>query len=62
MVRTEHVTFGLLSWLPNNAATSRSYRVDDRMINECGVVGGMRLARRNRSTRRKSAPMPFCPP
>jgi hypothetical protein len=29
---------------------------------ECGAVGGMRIDRRNRSTRRKSAAMSLCPP
>jgi hypothetical protein len=33
-----------------------------RMIDECGVVGGMRIGRGNRSTRRKHAPVPLCPP
>jgi hypothetical protein len=34
-----------------------------RMINdECGAVGGMRIGRRNRSTRRKPAPVSLCPP
>jgi hypothetical protein len=34
-----------------------------RMINdECGAAGGMRIGRRNGSTRRKPAPVPFCPP
>jgi hypothetical protein len=28
---------------------------------ECGVVGGMRIDRGNRSTRRKPAPVPLCP-
>jgi hypothetical protein len=28
---------------------------------ECGAVGGMRLGRGNRSTRRKPAPVPLCP-
>jgi hypothetical protein len=27
-----------------------------------GAVGGMRIGRGNRSTRRKPAPMPLCPP
>jgi hypothetical protein len=27
-----------------------------------GAVGGMRIGRRNRSTRRKPAAMPLCPP
>jgi hypothetical protein len=29
---------------------------------ECGVVGGMRIGRGNRSTRRKLTPVPLCPP
>jgi hypothetical protein len=29
---------------------------------EFGVVGGMRVGRGNRSTRRKPAPVPLCPP
>jgi hypothetical protein len=29
---------------------------------ECGAVGGMRIGRENRSTRRKPAPVPLCPP
>jgi hypothetical protein len=29
---------------------------------DCGVIGGMRIGRGNRSTRRKSAPAPLCPP
>jgi hypothetical protein len=28
---------------------------------ECGTVGGMRIGRGNRSTRRKPAPVPLCP-
>jgi hypothetical protein len=28
----------------------------------CGTVGGMRIGRENRSTRRKPAPVPFCIP
>jgi hypothetical protein len=30
--------------------------------NECGAVGGMRIWRGNRSTRRKPNPVPLCPP
>jgi hypothetical protein len=34
-----------------------------RMIDEeCGAVVGMRISKGNRSTRRKPAPVPFCPP
>jgi hypothetical protein len=29
---------------------------------ECGAVGGMRICRGNRSTQRKPAPVPLCPP
>jgi hypothetical protein len=34
-----------------------------RMIDdvECGAVGGMRIGRGNRRTRRKPAPVPLCP-
>jgi hypothetical protein len=38
------------------------YSVDDRMINVYGAVGGTRIGRRNRNTRRKLAPVPLCPP
>jgi hypothetical protein len=31
----------------------RLYRVDNKMINECGAVGGMRTGCRNLSTHRK---------
>jgi hypothetical protein len=33
-----------------------------RTTDECGAVGGMRIGRRNRSTRRKPTPVPLCPP
>jgi hypothetical protein len=37
--------------------------VSARMIDdEYGAVGGMRIGRGNRSTRRKPALMPLCPP
>jgi hypothetical protein len=32
------------------------------MINKHEAVGGMRIGKANRSTWRKPAPMPFCPP
>jgi hypothetical protein len=37
---------------------------EPRMIDddECGAVGGMRIDRENRSTRRKPVPVPHCPP
>jgi hypothetical protein len=34
-----------------------------QMIDDaCGAVGGMRIGRGNRSTRRKPTPVPLCPP
>jgi hypothetical protein len=33
--------------------------VDDKLINECGAVGGMKIGRGNRSTRAKHAPIPI---
>jgi hypothetical protein len=34
------------------------------MIDEgdCGTIGGMKIGRGNRSTRRKPVPAPLCPP
>jgi hypothetical protein len=29
---------------------------------DCGAIGGMKVGRGNRSTRRKPAPAPLCPP
>jgi hypothetical protein len=33
---------------------------DDDDDDECGAVGGMRIGKRNRCTRRKPASMPLC--
>jgi hypothetical protein len=35
-----------------------------QMIDEgdCGAIGGIKIGRGNRSTRRKAAPAPLCPP
>jgi hypothetical protein len=35
--------------------------MDDRMINECGSVCGMRIVRGNRNTQRKPTPVPLYP-
>jgi hypothetical protein len=40
----------------------RLYSVDDRMVNEYGAVGGLKVGRGNRITRRKAALLPLCPP
>jgi hypothetical protein len=29
---------------------------------DCGAIGGMKIGKENRSTRRKPAPAPLCPP
>jgi hypothetical protein len=41
--------------------TSRLRRKDLRH-GDCGEIGGMKIGRVNRSTRRKPAPPPLCPP
>jgi hypothetical protein len=38
------------------------YSVDDRMINECGAVGGKKTGWGNQSSQRKPVPVPLCPP
>jgi hypothetical protein len=43
-------TFGLLY---------QPQMIDD---GDCGAIGGMKIARGNRSIRRKPAPAPLCPP
>jgi hypothetical protein len=40
----------------------RLHSIDDRMINECGEVGGIIIGSGNRRTRRNSVPVPLCPP
>jgi hypothetical protein len=50
-----------LSPLGTSATVDLLYQpqmIDD----DYGAVGGMRIGRRNRSTRRKPAPVPLCPP
>jgi hypothetical protein len=43
-------------------SVSGLYDVDDRIINEYGAVSGIRIGKGNRSTQRKPAPLPLCPP
>lgn len=47
-----------LSLLFNDAV----YSVNDRTINDCGVVGGMRIGRKNRCTRGKPSSVSYSPP
>jgi hypothetical protein len=51
-----------LSPLGSAATTGLLYQpqiIDD---GNCGEIGGMKIGRGNRSTRRKPAPAPLCPP
>jgi hypothetical protein len=51
-----------LSPLGTAATTGLLYQpqmIDD---GDCGAVGGLKIGRGNRSTRRKPAPAPLCPP
>jgi hypothetical protein len=51
-----------LSPLGIAATTVLSYQhqmIDD---GDCGAIGGMKICTGNRSTRRKPAPAPLCPP
>jgi hypothetical protein len=38
-----------------------TYSINDRMINECGAIGGMRTNKGDRSTQRKPTPVTLCP-
>jgi hypothetical protein len=51
-----------LSPLGTAATTGLLYQT--QMIDDCdcGAIGGMKIGRRNRSTRRKPAPAPLCLP
>jgi hypothetical protein len=37
----------------------QSQMIDD---GDCGAIGGLKIGRDNRNTRRKPAPVPLCPP
>lgn len=43
-------------------SVSRPYIINDRMIDEYGRDGGMRICKGNRSTLRKPVPVPLYPP
>jgi hypothetical protein len=49
---------------PLGTAATSGLLYQPQMIGEgdCGAIGGMKIGRRNRSTRRKSALAPLCPP
>jgi hypothetical protein len=49
---------------PLGTAATSGLLYQPQMIGEgdCGTTGGMKIGRGNRSTRRKPAPAPLCPP
>jgi hypothetical protein len=50
------------SSFPSTLVIYWSCQYQDYTASECGAVSGMIIDRGNRSTRRKPAPMPICPP
>jgi hypothetical protein len=51
-----------LSPLGTAAASGLLYKPPMIDEGDCGAIGGMKFGRGNRSTRRKPAPAPLCPP
>jgi hypothetical protein len=51
-----------LSPLGTAATTGLLYKPQMTDDGDCGEIGGMKIGRENRSTRRKPAPAPLCPP
>jgi hypothetical protein len=51
----------MLSYL-TMLSISKLNGIDDRMINEYGAVGEMRICRENRNTWRKPTSLELCPP
>jgi hypothetical protein len=49
---------------PLGTAATTGLLCQPQMIDDgdCGEIGGMKIGRGNRSTRRKPAPAPLCPP
>jgi hypothetical protein len=49
---------------PLGTAATSGLLYKPQMIDEgdCGAIGGLKIGRGNRSTRRKPAPAPLCPP
>jgi hypothetical protein len=50
---------GTLGTAATNALWCHTRMISD---GDCGEIGGMKIGRGNRSTRRKPAPAPLCPP
>jgi hypothetical protein len=57
------VSLGGVTLSPLGTSATVGLLYQRRMIDDdYGAVGGMRFGRGNRSTRRKPAPVPLCPP
>jgi hypothetical protein len=57
------VSLGGVRLSPLGTSSTVGLLYQPRMIDDdCGAVGGMRIGRGNRSTRRKPALVPLCPP
>jgi hypothetical protein len=56
------VSLGGVRLSPTGTAATVGLLYQSRMIDDYGAVGGIRIGRGNRSTRRKPAPVPLCPP
>jgi hypothetical protein len=57
----------IISWVrlsPLGSAATTGLLYPPQMIDDgdCGAIGGMKIGRGNRSTRRKLVPVPLCPP
>jgi hypothetical protein len=57
----------IISWVrlsPLGTAATSGLLYQPQMIDDsdCGAIDGMKIGKGNRSTRRKRAPMPLCPP
>jgi hypothetical protein len=63
MTRTVLLLGGVGTKSLGTAATSGLlYKPQTIDEDDCGAIGGMKIGRENRSTRRKPAPTPLCPP
>jgi hypothetical protein len=57
------ICISFLRWGETESTWHVGLMYQPRMIaDQCGAVGGMRLGKGNRITRRKPAPVPLCPP
>jgi hypothetical protein len=54
------VRLSSLGYLVNIGLLYQPKMIDDD--DDCGAIGGMKIGRENRSTRRKPSPVPLCPP